>query len=65
MWEKNSDMMNTGFWVSIGETGQQLEKKLNGEFLSNQKNSDNRYLKKTVCYKKRISYLEFIRSMLF
>jgi hypothetical protein len=24
--EKNSDMMNTGFWVSIGETGQQQKK---------------------------------------
>jgi hypothetical protein len=25
-WGKNSDMMNTGFWVSFGETGQQQEK---------------------------------------
>jgi len=25
-WEKNSDMMNTCFWVLIGETGQQQEK---------------------------------------
>jgi hypothetical protein len=25
-WEKNSDMMNTGFWVSIREAGQQQEK---------------------------------------
>jgi len=25
-WKKNSDIMNTGFRVSIGETGQQPEK---------------------------------------
>jgi hypothetical protein len=25
-WEKNWEKMNTGFWVSIGEAGQQQEK---------------------------------------
>ena len=63
-WEKNSDMMNTGFWVSIGETGQQQEKNKTVNFCQIKKIPITEF-KKTVCYKKRISYLEFIRSMLF
>jgi len=43
-WEKNSHMINTGFLVSIGETGRQQEKNIKRWICVKSKSSDNRYL---------------------